>query len=84
MRTRERPSHRFHSGLPIVQLSTDSPTRNPRHENLKACLRAATKRLGTSLLDLLLDVILLFMTDKDDPLAVPAPAGQPQAGGRHA
>jgi hypothetical protein len=33
--------------------------------------------------DLLLDIILWFATDKDDPPAVP-PAGQPEAGGRHA
>ncbi len=62
----------FPSRLPIVRLSAGSPTRSLRHGNLKACLRVATKRLGTSLVDLLLDIILRFTTDKDDPPAVPA------------
>ena len=84
MKPGERLSHRAHSGLPIVWLSAGSPAQSPRHGNLKACLRVATKRLGTSLIDLLLDIILCFTTDKDYPPAVPAPAGQPEAGGRHA
>jgi hypothetical protein len=84
MKTGERPSRRAHSGLPIVRLSTGSPARSPRHGNLKACLRVATKQLGTSLVDLILDIILCYMTDKDAPPAVPAPAGQAEAGGRHA
>src|SRR5260221_11795034 len=62
----------FPSRLPIVRLSAGSPTRSLRHGNLKACLRVATKRLGTSLVDLLLDIILRFTTDKDDPPAFPA------------
>jgi hypothetical protein len=82
MKTGEIPSRRSHSGLPIVRLSARSPAPGPRHGNLKACLRAATTRLATSLADLLLDIILWFMTDKDDP--PPAPIGQPQAGGNHA
>ena len=84
MKTGKRPSRRPHSRLPIVQLSAGSPARSPRHGKLKACLRAATKRLGTSLVDLLLDIILCFTTDKDYPPAVPAPIAQPRAGDRHA
>lgn len=84
MKTDERPSRRAHSGLPIVPLSTGSSARSPSHRNLKACLRVVTKRLGTSLVDLILDIILCFMTDRDAPPAVPAPAGQAEAGGRHA
>jgi hypothetical protein len=85
MKTRKRLSRRSHSGLPpIVQLSAGSSGQSPRQGNLKACLRAATKRLGTSLIDLLLDMILCFTTDKDAPPAVAAPIGQPQAGDRHA
>jgi hypothetical protein len=77
------PSRRCHSGLPIVRLSARSFAPSPRHGNLKACLRAATTRLGTWLVDLLLDIILWFTTDKDAPSSVPAPSGQPQAGGHH-
>jgi len=73
MKPGERPSHRAHPGLPIVCLSAGSPARSPRHGNLKACLRVATKRLGTSLVDLLLDIILCFTKDKDYPPAVPRP-----------
>src|SRR6478609_1360911 len=71
-------------GLPIAQRSAGSPARRPRHGNLKTCLRAATTRLATLLVDVILDVILWFMTDKDAPSAVLAPIGQPQAGDRHA
>lgn len=84
MKTGKRPSRRPHSRLPIIQLSAGSPARSPRHGNLKACLRAATKRLGTSLVDLILDIILYYMTDKDAAPTVPAPAGRAEAGGRHA
>ena len=84
MKTSKRPSRRLHLGLPIVQRSAGSPARSPRHGNLKTCLRAAMKRLGTSLVDLLLDIILCFTTDKDDPTAVLAPIGQPQPGDPHA
>lgn len=41
-------------------------------------------RVVNALVDLLLDIILWLMTDKDDVPTVPAPTGQPQAGGRHA
>jgi hypothetical protein len=82
MKTDERPSRRSNSGLPIVLPSARVSTPGPRHGNLKACLHAAMKWLATSLVDLLLDIILWFMTDKDDP--PPAPIGQPQAGGNHA
>ena len=84
MKTGERPSRRAHSELSIVRLSTGSPARSPRRGNMKACLRVAPKRLGTSLVDLILNIILCFMTDKDAPPAVPAPGGQAEAGGRHA
>ena len=84
MKTDERPSRRSHSGLPIVLLSARFPTPGPRHWNLKACLHAAMTWLATSLVDLLLDIILWFMADKDHPPPGPAPTGQPQVGGNHA
>ena len=84
MKPGERPSRRAHPGLPIVWLSAGSPAQSPRHGKLKACLRVATKRLGTSLVDLLLDIILWFTTNKDDPPPVPTPTGQRHDGGRHA
>jgi hypothetical protein len=84
MKTGEIPTRCSNSGLPIVQLSAGSAARSPRHRNMKAFLRAATTRLATLLVDLILDVILWFMTDNDAPSAVLAPIGQPQAGDRHA
>ena len=81
MKTDERPSRRSHSGLPIVLLSARVPTPGPRHGNLKACLHAAMTWLATSLVDLLLDIILWFTTDKDDAPAAPARIGR--GGGSH-
>jgi hypothetical protein len=83
MKTGEIPTQRSNYGLPIGQLSAGSPARSPRHWRLKACLRAATTRLATLFADVILDVILWFMTDKDAPSAVLAPIGQPQAEDRH-
>jgi hypothetical protein len=84
MKTDERPSRRSNCGLPIVLLSARVPTPGPRHGNLKACLHATMTWLATSLVDLLLDIILRFTTDKDDPLPVSAPIGQRHDGGRYA
>lgn len=61
MKTGEKASRRYRSGL----LSAGSLAPSARRGNLKAGLHVATKRLGTSLVGLLLDIILLFTTDKD-------------------
>lgn len=83
MQTGERPSSRAHSGLPMVRLSAGFSARNPRHGNVKASLRVATKWLGTSLVDLLLDISLVVHDGRGRPCRSPATTGQPPAGGHH-
>lgn len=77
-------SRYFHPVMPILRLSADFRARSLGRRRMGPRLRAVSMRLVTPLLNLLLDIILWLMSERDDRSGIPSPVGRPHPGVRRA